>query len=308
MNYQHVNEMPLINEVSIVREAQPVAEDNFMLKSGSIAPQVQSYSGTGISLVNNNDEQLGNLLVTNTLTDLRIQFTVNEYYSIAEVQLWIGIDPEKVPMNKNQIPIPGKFTYKAKGQSDYVFTTKLTDILQGYGLLFDGTQPIYIFAQAKIKNKITNEEQLTWSEGESHGTSKWGTYFMYYCSLPAGVGCVPHFGLCGTKMEDGIFYYDNTNEGGEQNIYADTESGPVVGKLKYDDGKIYFLVDVGNWSITDLIKPTVKYQLFNEPGSPATNLISVNDLEYASEGWWSIDVPKANYYLIQLNIQNCTTR
>ena len=281
-----------------------VMGDNLIMTGGDVITQIQPYTDPEIPLVDKHGQQIGNLIVFNTLSNLVIDFLADEDYTIDNVQLWVGIDPSNVPGNKHGIPTPGKFPYKASDQQNYEFNIKLSDIMTDFWELIDGAQSIVIFAHAEMENKQTYEKESVWSAGASFETSRWGSYSEFICQSPGG-GCFPHFSICGNDFE-GVFYYDNTLDGEQkkQSIFSDT--GEEIGIVEYDEGKLYFLVN-GNWSILDWEGvPPLTFRCFSEPGGePDSDITFVDELENGkSMGYYAV-VPESNYYLLDLKIQYC---
>ena len=298
------NELPVTAILPATDEMSATVEENFMLKSACIESEYEPICDPKpIPLLNKQGDMLGTLLVSNSESELQVEFFPEESYSISEVQLWAGSNPLDVPMNKNMIPVPGKFSYKASSMEDYSFLIDLNDIYSIPEMLLEG-KPIYLFAHAVMVNE-SGAIESSWSEGKTFGTSRWGTYSEFQCCHPnpPTSGCFQHTANCGTSIE-GVFYYDNTIHG-EQKIIADV--GEVVGTVEYDDGKIYFRLN-GDWSISDWYSTPLKYQRFNAPGSSESSLIDVEDLLSGGSKGYYVSVEEANYYLLLLNIQYCTTR
>ncbi len=206
-------------------------------------------------------------------------------------------------MNKNNIPIPGKFPYKDTGDKNFSFSIQLSKIGNTPELL-NGTT-IYIYAQAVITNNKTGKTESAWSAGETFGSQRWGMYSVYDCCITddiPGSGCYAHVAYCGIKF-DNVFFYDN-RKGGDQIIMAD--NGEVAGTVIYKNGKFHFNF-TQDWSFTNLLPdPIVLIHGCYKPNTSETPLFS-GDPEY-NQGPYTASVSYYPYYKLELNIQYCTTR
>ncbi|QIA07908.1 hypothetical protein [Draconibacterium halophilum] len=272
-----------------------VASENLVLKSTRLQPDCDP---AWIPLFSEKRTTVGNLVVSNRDSKLEIEFVPGSSYSIREVQLWIGTDPKKVPKNRKNIPIPGKFDYKTSGQSTYTFSIKLSDIYDIPEMLLEG-KVICIFAHALLLNKQTSKLFSAWSAGTTFGVKRWGTYSTYVCCHPTGGGgCFPHNAYCG-KPIDGINYLQIASS--NQKIYAD--NGEIIGNTYLSDGKIYFNF-YQDWMLEDS-EANIEIAGLNSLDKQA---IAINDFIVERElGNFIIEVPKYNYYQVNLNVQYCTT-
>jgi len=246
---------------------------------------------------------VGDLIISNTDEILKVKFLNDLDYPISSVHLWVGTEISQVPMNKNFIPVPGKFPYKDKGDNNFSFEIPLSDIDNKEDLLTN--KPVYLFAHAIITNIKTGETESVWSAGETFGSQRWGMYSVYQCcnldDIP-GSGCYPYVAYCGSKFNN-EFFYDN-RKGGDQIIMA--ENGEVAGTVIYKNGKFHFNF-TQDWMFTDLLPdPVVVIHGCYAPNTTETQLFS-GDPE-SNQGPYTASVSYYPYYRLKLNIQYCTTQ
>ena len=274
-----------------------LVEMNPALKSGATGT-IAGCEAECHWMVTKNNTPFGLMTVTNDLTHLRINIVGNSGITFEKVQLWVGTDLNDVPMNKNEIPLPGKFPYKAGKMFEYNFSVKLSDIYLWPEELF-GEKQIYIFAHAELLNS-TNDELSVWSEGYSFGTMRWGSYSAYFCCLPNGPGCFPYTAVCGIISENNTLYFDNTSDT-SQNIVAD--NGEVIGYVYRDNGNIYFDFSQ-DWMFTDLLPdPIVQVNGYSELNSEKTLIYNgIPNTDGPNYVTVSSSYP---LYEIKINVQHC---
>lgn len=282
-------------EVLVFAENEPA-----MLKSMAVVVENECLPSV-YSLVTQKNRQVGQIKVSNDENFLTVEFAGNEWPA-EKVQLWVGADYSRVPKNRKYVPLPGKFPYRNVG-----FTAFQIPLYELFTLPPGGSyngREVYIFAHAEFADLETegDGEASAWSEGTPFGTSRWGSFSTYtVCTQPRG--CSPHTALGGDVYIDGIYYYDNTTEGGGvQSIY--TDNGKVAGTVEYSSGELSFSF-VQEWMFTDLLPaPMVRiYGYSEEPGSDPALVFEGEptfnqDLITLAAGYF-------NYYKIVLNLQEC---
>lgn len=282
------------DEVRVLSENEQV-----ILKSGTLQME-KECEAYFYSLVTQNNRKVGHIVVSNDQNFLNVEFVGNGL-SVSEVQLWVGSDPSMVPKNSKNIPVPGKFPFKDSGSAS--FQIPLSDLIIVPPGGFNGME-VYIYAHAEFGNSASkgNEEISAWSEGTSFGTSRWGSYSTYIlCGQPGG--CFPHLALGGNTFESGVYYYNNTGEGGGlQDIH--TDNGKVAGTVQYTSGTLSFYFDQ-EWMFSDLLPaPMLLVYGYNE--QPGSDPILVFEGEPTfNQGSVTVPVSNYNYYKIQLNLQEC---
>ena len=282
------------------KESVLFVEEGIQLKSETFASSLLPCDPEYIPLIAGQNADIGNLIVYNDFDILRVEFQANLSHTLSEVHLWIGTEISEVPVNKNNIPIVGKFPFHAKQTSDYSFTIDLSDIDEPEVLL-DG-KPIYLFAHAIVVDDVTGEVETAWSAGECLSSNRWNMYTTYSCCLKSGgtSGCYPHPAMCG-RIIDGEYFYDN-KKAGDQIIY--TENGKVAGTIIYDQGKFTFNFSQ-NWMFTGLLgDPIIDINGYYKPDGDATLLFSDAPPD-KSYGPYTVSVSYYPYYKLKLNIQNC---
>ena len=289
-----VDELEAI-ETEFVQEEMSLKSTEFITDAVCIPKQIPLIAGQ--------NSNVGSLIISNTADVLNVEFSANSSCTIKAIHLWVGINGEEVPMNKNKIPIPGKFPISGRNISKYCFKVKLADIDTNVDALLNG-KTIYLFAHAVVTNNVTGATESAWSQGKTFGTKRWGTYSVYACCDPQVVtaGCYPHMANCGNKF-DGVYFYDNT-KGGSQKIVAD--NGEVAGTVVYTNGKFYFNF-TQDWMFTNLLPDPVV--LIHGCDNPTTNqTIVYSDKPEYNQGPYTATVSYYPYYKLELNIQHCTTR
>jgi len=270
-----------------------------MLKSGEIVFG-QACNSASYELKTNENVPVGLLDVSDDGTYLKIEFIADGIHSFSEVHLWVGTNTANAPVNKQGIPEPGRFTVNDKGLNKYVFYLKLTELLNTTGQT--GGKDLYVCALALLDDSGNNGVQKisAWSEGTDFGTSTQSYYNVYTtCLKTGGGGCFPHSAFCGKQINE-IYYFRNIS-GKRQNIIAD--NGEFAGEAEYKDGKILFYLGQ-DWILSDS-NPEVQVQGFYEPNATGSQLYSISPIFKVP----SYYVPVSDYpfYVIQLNLQYCTT-
>ncbi len=274
--------------------------EQVMLKSAAIAMEKECLPSV-YPLVTRNNREIGHITVSNGGSILTVEFAGNGL-AVSEVQLWIGTDPSMVPKNNNDVPVPGKFPYKA---SDYTaFHVPLSELFEPVpGGSYDGNE-VYIFFHAEFEDSENkrNDKISAWSEGTAFMTSRWGSYSTYtVCAPPSG--CFPSIAFGGDTFENEVYYYDNTGGGGGiQDIH--TENGKVAGTVQYTSEALSFSFEQ-EWMFTDLLPaPLVLVYGYND--QPGTDPILVFEGEPTIiQESVTVPVPYYNYYKIQLKLQEC---
>lgn len=277
-------------------------EENVILKGGHSGFQ-SLCNPIKYEMVAGMDTHLGYLEVSNNQTVLHVQYIADESVQITEVQLWVGVNKNNVPMNRNKIPIPGKFTYKASGKISYEFNIELNTIYNIPEMLLEG-KLIYLFAHASFVNKESGKVESAWSEGQTFGTNRLGTYSEFSCCHPVGnAGCFPHKALGGVKI-NADYYYDNTIKG-KQNITADL--GENIGFVINDNQNIKFYFNQ-DWMFTDLGTPEVTITGYYAIGEEGHEIYSGPPFSAQPPVYYYFGpVSHYNYYKIELNVQYCST-
>lgn len=283
-------------------EVSEEASEMVFVKSSSL--ELSSICNpVSYSLVTNNG-QVGYLELSNNETSIHVKYQANASMRISEVQLWVGVNKYDVPMNRNKVPIPGKFTYKVSEKKNYEFNIELASIYHIPEILLEG-KPIYVFAHASLVNKESGKVESAWSEGYTFGTNRWGTYSVFSCCHPAGgAGCFTHKAFGGMKINKD-FYYDNIKKG-KQNISADV--GEIIGSVENDNGnlKFYFNQD---WMFTDLITPEIIITGYYNPDEEGHEIYSGPPLSPKPPVYYYYgQISPYNYYKIELQVQYCATR
>jgi len=272
-------------------------QEEMSLKS---APGTPICTPKYIPLLAGQNLNVGNLKISNTNEVLKVKFVNDPYYSVSSAHLWVGTEISQVPMNKNDIPVPGKFPYKDTGDNNFSFEIPLSDIDNPEELL--NNKPVYLFAHAIITNIKTGETESVWSAGETFGSQRWGMYSVYHCCIPddiPGTRCDPYVANCGSKI-DNVFFYDN-RKGGDQIIMA--ENGEVAGTVIYKNGKFYFNF-TQDWMFTDLLSdPILVIHGCYKPNTTETELFS-GDPE-SNQGPDTASVSYYPYYKLELKVQYC---
>lgn len=271
------------------------------LKSASAVIQKECFP-VSYYLVTQKNREVGMIVVSNDENFLIVEFSENGL-PVSEVQLWVGTDPSMVPRNKQNVPLPGKFLFKA---SDYAaFRIPLSDLFEPVpGGSFDGME-VYIFAHAEYTDAEIEgrSEESAWSEGIPFGTTRWGSYSVYtVCAQPKG--CFPHTALGGDLYAGGVNYYDNT-VGGAQAIQAD--NGKMAGTVIYISGTLSFSFNQ-EWMFTDLLPaPSVVVSGYTDfpPGSGAPVIVFEGEPTYNQQFITVEDLPFYDYYKIELKLQEC---
>lgn len=274
--------------------------EQVMLKSAAIGAENECLP-VSYSLVTQKNWEVGQIIVSNDENVLTVKFTGNEL-PVSELQLWVGKKASKVPMNRQDIPVSGKFPWKA---SDYTtFHIPLSGLFKlSPGESYDGKK-VYIFAHVEFEESEinSNDSMSAWSEGTPFGTKRWGSYSVYtVCARQKG--CSPHKALGGNAFVNDVFYYDNTSEGGgSQNIY--TDNGKVAGTVRYNSGTLSFSFNQ-EWMFTDLLvaPSVVVYGYPDLPGS-TPNKIFEGEPTF-NQGVITVAVFEYKYYKIELNLQEC---
>ncbi|MBW6537132.1 MAG: hypothetical protein K0B11_19140 [Mariniphaga sp.] len=275
--------------------------EEVMLKSAAIGAENECLP-VSYSLVTQKNWEVGQIIVSNDEYDLTVIFTGNEL-AVSELQLWVGKKALKVPMNRQGIPVPGKFPWKA---SDYTtFQIPLSGLFKLLpGESYDGKN-VYIFAHVEFEESEinSNDSMSAWSEGMPFGTKRWGSYSVYtVCARQKG--CSPHKALGGNTLDEGVYYYDNTSiGGGSQNIYADNEK--VAGTVRYNSGTISFSFNQ-EWMFPALLPSAPSVVVYGYTDLPGVE----PDLVFEGEPTFNqelitVDVAFYNYYKIELNLQEC---
>ncbi len=118
------------------------------MKSATIVKE-NDCSPASYFLVTQKNWEVGLITVSNDENVLTVEFT-GSGLPVSKVQLWVGTDPSLVPKTSKNIPVPGKFPYKA---SDYTtFHIPLSDL---FTLLPEGSydgKEVYIFAHAEFED------------------------------------------------------------------------------------------------------------------------------------------------------------
>ncbi|MCK3684427.1 hypothetical protein [Maribellus sp. YY47] len=260
---------------------------------------VASFSETiSIQLLHKNEFPIGTMTLANSGSQLVIEISGNDQYVIEKLQLWVGNKMSEIPVNKIGQPQPGKFPYKSSGLTEYTYLIDQTELGENYD--FRKGEPLFILAHAEAVNIQSGEKKSAWSAGEPLNSRNDVTYTEYYPSIPTGGGgCFPHLAFCGQEVS-GEFYFDNTQEE-SQDIIADNEE--IIGTVWYNSDQIFFSFSQ-DWSLYGE-SPVESIYGCNSPGGtltelPLTTVHQVNGNLY-------IDVPYFLYYVINLNVQYCTT-
>lgn len=275
-------------------------EETLQLKSG-MPGYVPICDPIAYDLIAGQNLVVGKMKVSNNANILNVEFEAKELLKFSEVQLWVGTNINNVPMNKNKIPLPGKFTYKAENLDEYCFSIQLSDIYEIPEMLLEG-KPIFLFAHLKVKNINDDEYESAWSDGITLDSQRWGTYSEFSCCHPegGGGGCFPHIAYGGIEI-DGIKYYDNM-EKGRQIITADI--GEIIGDVENDKGILKFNFDQ-DWMFTDLASPEVIITGYYSPGEDGIEIYSGAPLSPTPPIFYYCPVSYYNYYKIELNVQYC---
>jgi hypothetical protein len=281
------------------QEELPLPETRNKLKSASdIIPNGAPQSFSLLSEQN----QVGEIQVSNDDEFLRVEFIAGEYLSFYSVQFWVGTSTKKVPLNKQEMPVALKFKYKAVADDDKVFLIPLSEIYTPDPEIACEPKKLYLFAHAAadICNTEEIEEISAWSEGTLLGNSQTVTYSTYTtkCKSTGGGGCFPHKAWGGNDSKDGVYYYNNITAG-IQNIYAD--NGDIAGKVQYNAGTLTFSFDQ-NWMFSGA-QPLLKIHVFYMQGGKPTVLFEGEPT--SSMGIYSVNIGYYPYYLIQFNLQYC---
>ncbi|WP_297086375.1 hypothetical protein [uncultured Draconibacterium sp.] len=282
-------------------EIFPTAPDRVLLKSSP--NNFQSICDpVAIPLRSAINKDVGFLLVSNNSTSVNIQFSALNKYSISEVHLWAGTDPEQVPQNKQKIPVPGKFTYKAEGKNIDIFNIKLADIYHIPEMLLEG-KAIYLFAHAIFNDNETNESISVWSAGISFNENRWGTYSIFVCCHPfASGGCFAHRAYCGAPINEKNLVQRSLLTA--QAIYAD--NGENIGNVIIRSGNIYFDFKP-DWMFSGET-PEVHAFGLNTSTESGTLIYSGAPQFQPQEPPYFISIDNNYpYYLIELKVQFCST-
>lgn len=276
-----------------------VPDENIQLKSVPGMPGQPGCDPVYIPLIAAQNSNVGYLIVSNDAEVLNVKYDASDSHTISEVHLWAGTEIANVPMNKNKVPVPGKFPYHAAGLDTYSFTINLAEIYKYPEMLLEG-KPIYLFAYAVLVNNETGEQEAAWSAGETFGSKRWGMYSEFQCCPPDGnpSGCFPHIANCGSNIS-GVFYYDN-RKAGDQLISAD--NGEVAGTVKYANGKFYFNFSQ-SWMFNSSADNPVLINGYFEPDGEKTELYTGGPT--LSYGEITVPVSFYRFYELQLMIQYC---
>lgn len=279
-------------------ETNLLAEE-YNLKSGYIG--MSECDPVWIPLFTANETTIGNMVVSNTETKLDIEFVPSTPYIISNVQLWVGTDPNQVPKNRKNIPVPGKFKYKTNDQLKYTFSISLSEIYSIPEMLLEG-KAVYIFAHATLTNSLTTDKFPVWSAGKAFNTNRWGTYSTYVCCHPlGGGGCFPHHAYCGEQI-NGINYFISGSSD-KQKIYAN--NGEIIGNAFFTDEKIYFDFDQ-DWMFSGET-PEVIVTGYTASETTGFDIYSGAPVWDTSEFLYCVPVSDHNLYQIELLVQFCTT-
>ncbi|HYQ56467.1 MAG TPA: hypothetical protein VEP89_03890 [Draconibacterium sp.] len=291
LNWSCIDLVLVNSEDEMVTVENNIVLEESSLKSGGV--------GKTFSLQLKDKKSVGTMTLGNNSTTLSVMFNGNPEYELREVHLWVGTNPNEVPANKQNKPVPGWFTYKSSGENDYQFEIKQEEIGPGYDL--DSGSEIYLFVHANVMNKNTGKEESAWSEGEYLSDNlQLAISYSTYTPIGGG-GCFPHLAFCG-EMIDGTYYYDITKKIG--NIVAD--NGEVIGTASYLDKEIRFDFDQ-DWMFSD-DTPRVVIRGYNKPGGKAFEVYSGNPLAPSPPMYYYYGpLTKYKYYSIELNVQYCTT-
>ncbi|RIJ47208.1 hypothetical protein D1614_15740 [Maribellus luteus] len=268
------------------------------LKSAEILPG-SMCEPVWIPLLHKDQLEVGAMILSNSQSQLFIELKGNDQFEIESIQLWAGNKFSLLPANKNDQPLPGQFPYKMAKQDAYHLIIDQNMIGPNY--YFPEGKKLYIIAHAEAIDKQTGEKKSAWSCGQLLNTKSGASYTEYYPCIPTGGGgCFPHLAFCGPES-NGNYYFDNTLEENTQHITADNEE--LIGSVRYEEGKIIFNFSQ-DWSF---FGNTPIASLFgcDTPGGELTELES-GPLEQLYDDFY-ITSAYYPYYVIQLNVQYCTT-
>ncbi len=288
------------NEEMLNVPEEMLSETEEMVQLKSATGSLSLCASTYIPLITGQNSVCGDLIIGNTIDMLNVSFVPNSSHTLLEVHLWIGTEMADIPINKSNIPVPGKFPYKGTGFPHFTFSIDLTDICEDPQELLEG-KDLYVVAHTQLMNNDTGLEESAWSAGEQLSANGWSmcTSYKYCISYGGTSGCLPGVATCGMKIDDE--YYFNNKKGGDQIIYV--QSGEVAGTVEYSDGKFHFNFSQ-NWMFTDLLDdPVIEIFGYDEPCSIGAELYSGPPIP--DSGPYAVDVPNYPYYQLELNVQQC---
>jgi len=264
-------------------------QEEMSLKSATLIP-LQLKDGT----------TAGTLTVKNSDYTITVKFAGNSNYDLEEVQLWLGTDLSEVPTNKLNKPIPGHFTYKSSGKSEYIFNSSMQNIVPGY--YYGINEEIHLLAHCEAKNKDTGEKESAWSKGTYYPNDLKQTITYSSYTPVGGGGCFPYMAFCGENI-NGTFYFDMTR--GDQNIVS--EMGNVIGTAINDDGFIKFDFDP-SWMFSGAT-PELVVTGYDEPSGVGHAVHSGAPMAPDPPVFYYYGpLVEYDYYTIELKVQYCTTQ
>lgn len=282
----------------LLTSAEMLQTNETGLKSAEILPG-SMCEPSWIPLSHKDQLEVGAMILSNSQSQLYIELKGNDQFEIENIQLWAGNKLSLLPANRNGQPLPGQFPYKMAGLNSYHLVTDQNTIGPNY--YFQEGKKLYIVAHAEAIDKQSGEKKSAWSSGQLLNTKNGASYTEYYPCIPTGGGgCFPHLAFCGPES-NGSYYFDNTLEETTQHITADNEE--LIGSVRYEKGKIIFNFSQ-DWSF---FGNTPIASLFgcDTPGGELTEL-APGALEQ-TYGDFYITAAYHPYYVIQLNVQYCTT-
>jgi hypothetical protein len=160
---------------------QPVLTGEF----GNSVSRTSNISFTEYALIAGQNTTVGSVFVGNDADNLYVTYEVTaEGVALNEVHLWVGTTLAKAPLNKQGVPVPGQFPYKATAlnTTSYSFTISASSLGLTSFTAACGSQ-LYVLAHAAL-----NIGETAWTDGVSFaswtGTKRWGSYSTYTITCP----------------------------------------------------------------------------------------------------------------------------
>lgn len=121
----------------------------------------------------------GNLIISNDADNLYITYSLTDGWLLRATHLHIASSLNRIPMNRQGIPIPGQFAYKKTHDplvSEYTYQFSLADLSLNYG------DEIFVAAHAEVvKPNISGgfQSETAWGGIIPGGGPRWWFYAVY---------------------------------------------------------------------------------------------------------------------------------
>lgn len=131
----------------------------------------------------------GDVSISNDDTNLYVRITTQDGWLLTETHIFAGTGD--IPVNRNGIPVPGRFPY-ANYFSPGV--TTYTEVIPLAGLGVDCDDALKVAVHAVVERTVgdVTEEQTAWGDGEGFGTPRWAFFTLYSgcCEPPPREECL----------------------------------------------------------------------------------------------------------------------